>query len=149
MANWATWGNGANIVTSQNTPSSPPLRHPELRDFDRNVGECVCTRNPIINTTNRTVQWFRCGLAFKAHRLARYSTLGSRVMRKKKKKTSFVARTTPIKQAPRFCCATQGFPLLALLFSGVQLRDDSWMRVISSTFGGAYHPRPPAPSRKA
>ena len=38
-----------------------------------------------VDGLSRNVEWFRGGLVFKAHRLLYHSTLGSRVLRKKKK----------------------------------------------------------------
>jgi len=51
-----------------------------------------------LRTTTRNVEWFQGGLVFKAHRLLYHSTLGSRVIKEKKKKymgTSLVRKRPP------------------------------------------------------
>ena len=54
----------------------------------------------------RDVQWFRGGLAFKAHRLLYHSILGLRVIKKRKRKSTDRSRTLAALNArsPWCCC---------------------------------------------
>ena len=65
-------------------------------------------RKPILSSCGwlvercRNVQRFRSGLVFKAHRIVYHSTLGLRVIRKKKKNTAGAGRRHPRQQREFF-----------------------------------------------
>ena len=60
-----------------------------------NLEQDLQSRPPISQTLYRNVQRFRGGLVFKAHRLVYDSTLGLRVMKKKKISQTITLPPTP------------------------------------------------------
>ena len=53
------------------------------------LGSGLPSLAPSRERMTRNVKWFRRGLVFKAHRLLYHSTLGLRVIKKKKRMASF------------------------------------------------------------